>query len=68
MKNLLYVAVTVLAIVAAVIGVIWFFRTLNNVAVSVTVREVEQGIHCATAVTSQDVAIACYEYPSRAAR
>jgi hypothetical protein len=65
MKYVLGFIALVVVLVAVALGVLWVKRTVNNMTTPIDVTEVEPGIHCATAVTSDGVAMDCYEYPPR---
>lgn len=49
----------------AIVAVLWIamvaIRWFNNTATSITVNEVEPGVHCALATSTDGVAIDCWE-------
>ena len=55
-----FMAAAALAVIAVFV-IMWAIRLFNNAATSITVNEVEPGIHCALATSTDGVAIDCWE-------
>jgi cytochrome b subunit of formate dehydrogenase len=62
-KVVAYIIMTVLAL-ALIAGIALGLRWFNKEMVQVVVHDVEPGIHCALATTTEGVAIACWEHES----
>jgi len=54
-------AIITFIVMVATVGVVGTIRWVTNVSTPVVVTEVEPGVHCALATTSDGVAIDCWQ-------